>query len=338
MKKKYIKLSLSFLIIIIFIYLNIKITILKDIDLLIICSFLISYTLKPLHKKLVNKGINKNISAILLILLLIFGAIVILIFLLPSIYKEWSNISKTIVQINNFFDNILKKFKIISNNKVIFTILDSFYEKGNKLIISFLSATFDSVFNIGKEIISITVVPIISFYFLVDSEKILNRLLIFFPYNKRVLIKKIIKDIDKILSRYIMGQFFLCILIGILTFIVLAYYKVNFPILLSIINAVFNIIPYVGPLFGALPAIVLTLIKVPGNAIEVIIFLYLLQIIEGNIISPKITGDSISMHPVIVIILLLIGDKFAGFLGMVLAVPVGVIVKVIYEDISYYLF
>jgi predicted PurR-regulated permease PerM len=338
MKNTYIKLVFASLLIVIFIYLNIKISLIKDIDLLIICSFLIAYTLKPIYLKLLNIGLNKKLSAIFLILLLVFGTIIILIFMVPSVYKEWSNISDTLIQINNFFDGLFKQFKIISNNKVIFTILNSFYEKGNKIIINYLSSTFDSIFNIGKEIVSITVIPIISYYFLVDGEKIENRLLIFFPYNKRVLIKKIIKDIDKILSRYIMGQFFLCILIGVVTFIVLIYYKVNFPILLSIINAVFNIIPYVGPLFGAVPAIIMALIKSPNNAIEVTIFLYFLQVIEGNIISPKITGDSISMHPLIVIILLLIGDKFAGFLGMVLAVPIGVIIKVIYEDINYYLF
>ena len=171
MKNKYIKLSLSILIIIVFIYLNIKISIIKDIDLLIICSFLIAYTLKPLHQKLLNRGINKKISAIFLILLLFFGAILILIFLVPSIYREWSNISNTLIQVNNFFDNLFKQFKIISNNKIVFTILNSFYEKGNKLIISYLSTTFDNVLNMGKELISITVIPIISYYFLVEDRK-----------------------------------------------------------------------------------------------------------------------------------------------------------------------
>jgi predicted PurR-regulated permease PerM len=60
--------------------------------------------------------------------------------------------------------------------------------------------------------------------------------------------------------------------------------------------------------------------------------------VEGNIISPKITGDSISMHPLTVILLLVIGDKIAGFAGMVLAVPIGVVLKIIYEDLNYYLF
>ena len=63
-----------------------------------------------------------------------------------------------------------------------------------------------------------------------------------------------------------------------------------------------------------------------------------IQQIEGNILSPQITGNSINMHPFIIIILLLIGDKFGGFMGMILVVPIAVIIKVIYDDINYYLF
>ena len=66
--------------------------------------------------------------------------------------------------------------------------------------------------------------------------------------------------------------------------------------------------------------------------------MFLIQQIEGNILSPKITGDSTNMHPIIIIILLLIGEKLGGFVGMIIAVPIGVIIKVIYEDINDYLF
>ena len=127
-------------------------------------------------------------------------------------------------------------------------------------------------------------------------------------------------------------------IIGIVTFIILIGLKVNFPVILSILNAFFNIVPYFGPIFGAVPAILIALIDSPQQALWTAVWLYMLQQIEGNILSPKITGDSISMHPLIVILLLIIGGEAAGFLGMILAVPLGVIVKVIYEDLNYYLF
>ncbi|MDU4596838.1 MAG: AI-2E family transporter, partial [Clostridium sporogenes] len=73
-------------------------------------------------------------------------------------------------------------------------------------------------------------------------------------------------------------------------------------------------------------------------ALWALILLYSIQQIEGYILSPKITGDSVDMHPLTVILLLLIGGKIYGFVGMVLAIPIGVIMKIIYEDLNYYLF
>ncbi|NFF68538.1 AI-2E family transporter, partial [Clostridium sporogenes] len=130
----------------------------------------------------------------------------------------------------------------------------------------------------------------------------------------------------------------LCLIITILTFLVLVGLGIKLPILLSLINGFSNIIPYFGPVIGSLPAILIAFTKSPKTALWALILLYSIQQIEGDILSPKITGDSVDMHPLTVILLLLIGGKIYGFVGMVLAIPIGVIMKIIYEDLNYYLF
>jgi len=82
----------------------------------------------------------------------------------------------------------------------------------------------------------------------------------------------------------------------------------------------------------------MALLNSPQTALWVAIWLYVIQQVEGDFISPKFIGDNISMHPLAVILILVIGGKVGGFFGMVLAVPVGVVVKVIYEDLNYYMF
>ncbi len=113
-------------------------------------------------------------------------------------------------------------------------------------------------------------------------------------------------------------------------------YKITYIIILD--KWIFNIIPYFGPVIGSLPAILIAFTKSPKTALWAFILLYFIQQIEGDILSPKITGDSVDMHPLTVILLLLIGGKIYGFVGMVLAIPIGVIMKIIYEDLNYYLF
>ena len=114
--------------------------------------------------------------------------------------------------------------------------------------------------------------------------------------------------------------------------------RVKFPLWLSILNGVFNIIPYFGPIFGAVPVVFIALLESPTKALWAALAILIIQQVEGNILSPKITGNSTNMHPLVIIILLLIGESFCGFVGMILAVPIGVIIKVIYEDINYYIF
>jgi predicted PurR-regulated permease PerM len=336
--KKIYKITLYTVLLVSIIIILIKSSIIREMLYLIFISFIISYALTPLHNKLIEKGVNKKVSAILLIIFLLLIIVSTFIFIIPSILKESLNAEHTLHEIQNFIDKLYEKIKPLSNNKTMYMVLEKIYEKFDNVMVNIFNNIFDASLNLGGNLLSFAVIPIISYYLLADSENLSNRALVLFPCKGRTIVKRIIADINKILGRYIVGQFMLCFLVGILTFIILISLKVEFPVVLSLINAIFNIIPYFGPLFGALPAIIMALLQSPKTAIYTMIWLYIVQQIEGNLLSPKITGDSVSMHPLLVIILLIIGGKIAGFIGMVLAVPIGVVIKVIYEDINYYLF
>ena len=189
-----------------------------------------------------------------------------------------------------------------------------------------------------ESLVSLAIVPIVTYYFLVDGDLIYNKLLLILPTEKRIIAKRVISHIDKVLSRYIISQLLLSLIIGALTFIVLVIIDVKFALILGIFNGILNIVPYFGPIIGGVPAIFVALMESPNKALWTLIAIFLIQQIEGNILSSKITGDSTNMHPIIIIILLLVGEKLGGLIGMIVAVPIGVIVKVIYDDINDYLF
>jgi predicted PurR-regulated permease PerM len=292
----------------------------------------------PLQKKIIERGLNKRLSALLIIVFLIFLCTAFIYIIVPSILKEGLNVDSGIIRIQKNIEIIYEKFKPLNNNKTIYVIMDKIYDKIDNEMAEILNKLFDGALNIGGNLLSAAVIPIISYYFMADSDIIFNKVLIMFPIKARRITKKILQDIDKVLGKYIVGQLLLSVIIGVFTFIILFTLKVDFPVLLSILNAFFNIIPYFGPIFGAVPAVIMGFMESTKTGIYTIIFLYLLQLIEGNIISPKITGNSVSMHPLLIIILLLVGGKIGGFIGMIIAVPVGVIIKIIYEDINYYFF
>lgn len=337
-RKTLYKYILVFTVILLLFFLFLKSSVIREVLYLLLISFAIAYTLRPIQKKMQQSGLKKGTAALVLICILILAVLAAFVILIPSMLKESLNLNNTLESIQKLIDKFYLQLKPMSNNKTIYIIMDNIYGKVNNHLIGIFTKLFDTALNIGQNIVTIAVIPIISYYFLSDGDYIGNKILNFLPVKSRNMVRKISCDVDKILGRYIVSQLLLCMIIGIATFIILIGLKVNFPVILSLLNAFFNIVPYFGPIFGAVPAILIALIDSPQKALWAIIWLYVLQQIEGNVLSPKITGDSISMHPLIVILLLIIGGEAAGFLGMILAVPIGVIVKVVYEDLNYYLF
>ncbi|WP_125154661.1 AI-2E family transporter [Clostridium rectalis] len=315
-----------------------KVPIIRDIFKLIFISFIVAYVLKPLNNYLISKGVNKTISSVCIIVLLIVIFAMSIAFFIPYLFKESLNIGETISNIENIITDLYQRIKLIKNNKIFENILGTVYGKINIRFNKAFNSAFEGALKLGENILAFAIVPIITYYFLSDGKDISNRLINMFPVKSRKLVYTIVEDIDKMLGRYIVTQIILSMVVGGFTFLVLILLKVDFPLVLSLLNAFFNIIPYFGPLFGALPAILIALLKSPEIAFWTAIWLYAIQQIEGNIISPKFIGDNISMHPLIVILLLLIGGKIGGFVGMVLAVPIGVAIKVVYEDLNYYIF
>jgi predicted PurR-regulated permease PerM len=337
-KEKLFMIIIAFCILLILILIAIRIPVIKQLINLVFISFILAYILKPLYMILIRKGVNKNAASALIVVGLLGLISLTFIVVIPSMFREGLNLSKAINDVQNYLISANMKMKVLKTNKVMSSIMNTIYQKSNTQIFLLFDKIFDSMMSIGENMITYMVSPLIIYYFLCDSENMINKAMVLFPPEGRNVIKKIIEDIDKVLGRYILSQLILCGIITIATFLILVLMKVNFPLILSLINGVFNIIPYFGPIFGVIPAVLIALLISPKTALYTALWLFALQQIEGSVLSPKIIGDSISMHPLTVILLLIIGGELGGILGMILAVPLGVVIKVIYEDLNYYLF
>lgn len=310
----------------------------KGIINILIVSFILSYILIPIREILQSSfKLSKRIASILVISIIVGIFVTCIIIIVPALFNEISNIGNMFDNIGIFLENVVRKFKLydIPAAQIIYS---DILEKGNSIWINFSKNAVDNLMIFSNNIISLAIVPILIYYFLCDGNKIYNKVLLILPTEKRGITKKILNDIDRVLTRYIASQLLLSGLIGLLTFILLLIFKVKFLLWISILNAILNIIPYFGPVFGAIPAIIVALLDSPTKGLWITLGMLVIQQIEGNILSPKITGDSTDMHPMVIIILLLIGDKFGGFIGMILVIPIAVIIKVLYDDINYYLF
>lgn len=336
--KKIINPILIIIVVLIILALYIKIKTLNSIVNIIFIGFIFAYTLKPFRDGLSEKfKLNKRVASISIIIVIVFSLILLSYIIIPSILRESYNFGSILDNIDIYIKNIAKKMNL--NDLSFFQgIYEQISEEANMFFAKISDNFLENLFLCFESLVSLAIIPIVTYYFLVDGDLIYNKLLLILPTEKRIIAKKVLNNLDKVLSRYIISQLLLSLIIGVLTFIVLLILDVKFALILGIFNGILNIVPYFGPIIGGVPAIFIALMDSPNKALYTIIAVFLIQQIEGNILSPKITGDSTNMHPIIIIILLLVGEKLGGLIGMVIAVPIGVIVKVIYEDINDYLF
>lgn len=134
-----------------------------------------------------------------------------------------------------------------------------------------------------------------------------------------------------VVGAYMRGQILNSLVVGGLLSIGLILLGVEFGLLIGTLGGLLNLIPYFGPVFGAIPAVALAGMDSPWKALYVVVLFFAVNQLEAIAIMPRLVGRRVGLHPVVVIFLLLLGGQYLGFFGMLLAVPTGAVVKVILE-------
>ena len=193
-----------------------------------------------------------------------------------------------------------------------------------------MSTSATTIFGIITNVaLVIFTVPFILFYMFKDGHAFPDRAVRFLPESYREEGLRIIGETHETLSAYIQGQVLICLFIGAFTFIGYVIIDLPYAFVFGIIAAITNIIPNLGPFIGAAPAVVVGLFVSPMQALWVIVVVTIVQQFESNIISPRIMGSKLNIHPLTIIVLILGVGNFAGILGMILAVPVYAVTKTI---------
>lgn len=182
---------------------------------------------------------------------------------------------------------------------------------------------------IFSNIITTLTVLVITFYFLLEhknSETVLSNFL-GEKTGKQALL--IVREIEKRLGAWVTGEFFLMFIIGLFCYAGLSFLKVEFALPLAIIAGVLEIVPTIGPILSAVPAVLVALATSPMLALFVIALYFLVQQFENNLIVPLVMKRSLGFSPLVTILSLMIGGRLAGFVGAVLAVPIVLVLQVL---------
>ena len=197
---------------------------------------------------------------------------------------------------------------------------------------SFNSSISDSLSGIGKNIFLITgkainivfsalTIFVISFYLLLYRDSFKLSIVNVFPKEKREKVENVLYKIEKKLGAWARGQVVLSLIIGVFTWVVLTLLQMDFALPLAVAAGILEIIPTAGPILASIPAIIVALTISPTLALVVAISYFIIQIIENNILVPKIMERSVGLNPVVVILAILVGGTLMGVVGALQAIP-----------------
>ena len=194
-----------------------------------------------------------------------------------------------------------------------------------------LVATITTVSSTMSFFLGLVVIPFWLFYILQDEEQVKQGVLGAFPQQLRDDVRCMARLIDDVLSAYIRGQLLLVLFVGGMATIALTIIGVPFALILGLVAGIFEVLPYIGPILGAIPAIIVALLADPVSAIWVAGAFLVIQQVENLVLVPRISGESVKLHPALVMVALVIGNELAGLLGMLVAVPVTAVIRDVFK-------
>lgn len=297
----------------------------------ILISGFITYLLHPVVEGLHNRGIPRTV-AILSIYLLFFGGFGLGLYkLLPQITDQLRDLSENLPFLINTYHGWIEEIDFRTEHfpDWLHTRIEQGFSSIEEGISHFISSILSFIKGLLNSIILIAIIPFIVFYMLKDFELFKKALWYITPRKWRRSGIELLKDVDESLGNYIRGQLLVCFIIGIAATASLWITGMSYPLILGTTIGITNIIPYFGPIIGAIPAIIVASTISVKMIIIVIIIILVLQFLEGNVLSPFIVGKSLHMHPVIIILALVVGEEIGGVIGLIVAVPVLAVLRVV---------
>jgi len=323
----------------------------------VIIGFVFAYIIKPLvdffeakYAKLKNyKILNKivyprtwaAITSVLLLLLVLTGLLTLLAFIVTKqvMLADFDGLTMLIQNYINSFEKFINSIASrLDQLDIKSEELEKYVENATGFILNVMKSVTDAfvnaVTNISGYLTTIIFSFIIGFYFLIDGRMFITYIskvcMALFSDNFNKKLKNIVDDLDMVFSGYIRGQLTDALVMMVLISIALSIIKVRFAIIIGVFAGVGNLIPYVGPIVAYISTSVVCLLNGDTRTwVIAMIALLIIQTIDGNVINPKLLSHSIKIHPLIVIVSLIFGNALGGFLGMLLAVPLGAYVKLI---------
>ncbi|MDR5652295.1 AI-2E family transporter [Ruixingdingia sedimenti] len=307
---------------------------LGDVILPFLVGGAIAYFLDPVADRLERWGMSRVLATITISVVAVLVAVLLVLAVIPTLVSELRALINTapdlLTQLQTFLIDHFPEIRDETSTirQTLGEIGEGIKSRGGELANSLLT----SAMGVIGAVLFIVVVPVVAFYMLLDWDRMIARIDDMLPRDHAPVIRHLAHEIDLVLAGFVRGQMSVCMILGGFYAVALTVAGLQFGLVIGAIAGAIAFIPYVGTLVGGVLAIGLSLFQFWGDwlSIGIVVAIFVLgQFVEGNILTPKLVGGSVGLHPVWLLFALSAFGSLFGFVGMVVAVPVAAAIGVL---------
>jgi predicted PurR-regulated permease PerM len=307
---------------------------LGDVLLPFLVGGAIAYFLDPVADRLERLGLSRASSTAVITLVMVLIVVLLVLAVIPTLVNQTVALVNAAPEISKNLQTFLtERFPELTDEtsilrKTLADIAVFIQSKGATLAQGIVS----SAMSVLSAVIFIVVVPVVAFYMLLDWDRMVARIDELLPRDHAPVVRRLAGEIDRVLAGFVRGQLSVCVVLGTYYSVALMLAGLDFGLVVGATAGAITFIPYVGAIIGGVLAIGLALFQFWGDWVSIGIVAAIFaagQFIEGNILTPKLVGKSVGLHPIWLLLALSAFGSLFGFVGMLVAVPVAASIGVL---------
>ena len=311
---------------------------LSEILLPFIAGLAIAYLLTPLTDRLQRMGLHRLAAALLIITVVVLAFVIVILLIAPILTGQlWSFIA-------NIPGYVTKLQTLLSDQSLpwVQKLLGAGFSPDKSISelatqgVGWLTTFLKSLWSGGRALVSlfslIVVTPVVAFYLIYDWHSMIDTVDGWVPVRQRATVRQLARETDAAIAGFVRGQSAVCLILGSFYAMALTLSGLNFGLLIGLISGLITFIPYVGSMTGLILAIGVAVAQFwpEYTSILIVLGIFLIgQFLEGNVLAPKLVGESVGLHPVWLIFALLAFGYLFGFVGLLVAVPLAATIGVL---------
>ncbi len=306
---------------------------LRDVILILVVSLILTAALNPWVNSLQRRKVPRILATVFIYLAFFGTFIIILILMIPPIAEQVKEVAANFPDYYRRITSDFEQFRDFSLQESLFDNLESWLSSLSTNIGQTTAGVFSALVTLFGGLFAFAGVFVITFYMLLEENALKKFVKSVTSPKYQPYIFQLLNRMQERLRLWLRGQLILSLIIGVLTYVGLLIIGVKYSLILGLWAGLTEFIPYLGPMLGAIPAVFIALTT--GSfvkALFVVIWYIIIQQLENDLIVPKVMEKTVGLNPLVVIIVMLIGAKLAGIVGLLLAIPVTLILKAFMED------